>query len=193
MIPLIKKLFSKQYKKVFKEFYKTELLDETEIEKVQGYYFAKTSKGEFKDSKQSDESREIYETIMKDKEKLLSFEQSPIEFIFSHSALGVGWDNPNIFNITLLNRSCSEIKKRQEIGRGLRLCVNQKHERVSDIQVVPLSERINLLTIIPMRPLLHSTNQYQAEIRETYGTTDAGADIELKIKPILKSQRKNFL
>ena len=68
---------------------------------------------------------------MKDKERLLSFDE-PVRFIFSHSALKEGWDNPNIFQICTLNETASVIKKRQEIGRGLRLCVNQNGDRIYD-------------------------------------------------------------
>ncbi len=63
----------------------------------------------------------LFDRILKRKEELLRI-GNPVEFIFSHFALGVGWDNPNIFNIATLNQSYSEIKKRQEIGRGLRIC-----------------------------------------------------------------------
>ena len=75
------------------------------------------------------ENKEAYELIMKDKERLLSFDEAT-EFIFSHSALKEGWDNPNIFNICTLNLTSSTMKKRQEIGRGMRLCVNQDGERI---------------------------------------------------------------
>ena len=78
---------------------------------------------------------------MRDKETLLSF-ASPLRFIFSHSALKEGWDNPNVFQICTLNETHSAIKKRQEIGRGLRLAVNQNGERVRD-------ESVNVLTVIP--------------------------------------------
>ena len=73
---------------------------------------------------------DTYSLIMRDKEKLLSFD-SKLRFIFSHSALKEGWDNPNVFQIcTLKDAGNSEIRRRQEIGRGLRLCVNQKGERI---------------------------------------------------------------
>ena len=81
-----------------------------------------------------------YQTIMRDKERLLSLEE-PIAFIFAHSALKEGWDNPNVFQICTLNQTQSELKKRQEIGRGLRLCVNQEGERVHD-------EEVNVLTVV---------------------------------------------
>ena len=73
-----------------------------------------------------------YELIMKDKERLLSFD-SNLKFIFSHSALREGWDNPNVFQICTLNETYSDIKKRQEIGRGLRLAVNQDGKDNTDL------------------------------------------------------------
>jgi type III restriction enzyme len=69
---------------------------------------------------------------LKDKQKLVSFE-TKVQFIFSHSALKEGWDNPNVFNICTLNETQSQLKKRQEIGRGLRLPVNQNLERIKDL------------------------------------------------------------
>lgn len=77
---------------------------------------------------------------MQDKEKLLDI-NTPLRFIFSHSALREGWDNPNVFQICTLNETKSEIKKRQEIGRGLRLCVNQEEQRIHD-------RNTNKLTVI---------------------------------------------
>ena len=128
---IIKVLFKEQYKKVFKELFGLEPTDE-QIESSQGSYFAQTGKGEYTDREDSmRKNSEIFELIMRNKEALLSFEE-PMEFIFSHSALGVGWDNPNVFNIAILNESYNEIKKRQEIGRGLRICVNQNGERIHD-------------------------------------------------------------
>lgn len=84
--------------------------------------------------------KEVYNLIMKDKEKLLSFEEETC-FIFSHSTLKEGWDNPNVFQITTLNETVSEIKKRQEIGRGLRLSVDSEGNRIFD-------KKINVLSVI---------------------------------------------
>jgi len=96
------------------------------MQTVQGYYFAQKSSGEFADNEGGvKEQAKIYELILRGKEELLTL-SNPVQFVFSHSALGVGWDNPNVFNIATLNNSYSETKKRQEIGRGLRICVNQK-------------------------------------------------------------------
>ena len=83
---------------------------------------------------------EVYDLIMKDKERLLSLDE-PLRFIFSHSALREGWDNPNVFQICTLNETQSEMKKRQEIGRGLRLPVLESGERCFDAS-------INRLTVI---------------------------------------------
>ncbi|MBW1616657.1 MAG: DEAD/DEAH box helicase family protein [Deltaproteobacteria bacterium] len=178
---IIKKAFEEQYKKVFFNFYKKKPQKE-EIEKIQGYYFAKTGKGDYTDNNRSmATNKELYNLILKDKEKLLSFE-NPVQFIFSHSALGVGWDNPNVFNIATLNYSYSEIKKRQEIGRGLRISVNQNGERVYDAPDTKEENEINLLTVIPNETYETFATQYQSEIIEIYGTKEAGAETRHKHK-----------
>ena len=85
---------------------------------------------------------------MKDKERLLSMDE-PVRFIFSHSALREGWDNPNVFQIcTLKKQSDSDIRSRQEIGRGLRLCVNQQGERMDESVLGGEVQELNKLTII---------------------------------------------
>jgi type III restriction enzyme len=107
----------------------------------------------------ADES--AYNLIMKDKEKLLSFD-SKLKFIFSHSALKEGWDNPNVFQICTLNETNSVIKKRQEIGRGLRICVNQDGERVHGFEV-------NTLTIMANESYEQFAEQLQKEIENEEG------------------------
>ena len=98
---------------------------------------------EFKDTKgNTNADDETFNKIMKDKEKLLSFDE-PLAFIFSHSALREGWDNPNVFQICTLNETSSEMKKRQEIGRGLRIAVNQAGERVRGFDVNTLTVMAN--------------------------------------------------
>ncbi|MFH1898464.1 MAG: DEAD/DEAH box helicase family protein, partial [Candidatus Desantisbacteria bacterium] len=172
---IIKKAFARQYEKAYEEFYKKEPTHE-QISACQGYYFAQTGKGDYTDNIRSMESNKaMYDLILSDKEKLLSMD-NPVEFIFSHSALGVGWDNPNVFNIATLNQSYSEIKKRQEIGRGLRICVNQNGERVYDLPTTQEGEEINLLTVIPNETYETFVSQYQAEIVEIYGNEKAGAE-----------------
>lgn len=106
---------------------------------------------------------DTYALIMKEKERLLSTDE-PLQFIFSHSALREGWDNPNVFQICTLNESHSALKKRQEIGRGLRLCVNQKGERVQD-------KRVNVLTVIPNESYEAFAKALQTEIEEETGVS----------------------
>jgi type III restriction enzyme len=115
-----------------------------EATQVYGYYFAKRKAGYVDELKNSESDRKLqkqmYDRIMKSKEKLLSFDDTH-SFIFSHSALKEGWDNPNVFFITTLNDTKSEMKKRQILGRGVRLPVNSKGERIED-------KTINRLTVI---------------------------------------------
>ena len=87
---------------------------------------------------------DAYDLILKDKERLLSFEE-PTRFIFSHSALREGWDNPNVFVICTLKHSDNTISRRQEVGRGLRIAVNQHGERQDDPATV---HQINVLTVV---------------------------------------------
>ena len=107
---------------------------------------------------------------------------NPREFIFSHSALGVGWDNPNIFNIATLNESYSDVKKRQELGRGLRICRNQDGHRIYDHEDVQEGDETNLLTIVPNETYETFAAQYQEQIKEIYGTAAAGSTLRKKHK-----------
>ena len=177
--PIIKNLFIAKYKEVYPEFHNGENPTEQQIQEIQGYYFAQTGKGEFTDKESSMRTnKDIFDAILKDKIGLLNYGTevaNKIEFIFSHSALGVGWDNPNIFNIATLNTSYSEIKKRQEIGRGLRISVNSNGERVYDKLDVEDDHRINQLTVIPNESYETFVTQYQEEIKEIYGSPNAGA------------------
>ena len=120
-----------------------------EAQQVHEGYFAKSKKKDGSEEAIDTTSRTVQEReaekrafalIMRDKEKLLDLNE-PVSFIFAHSALKEGWDNPNVFQICTLNQSQSEIKKRQEIGRGLRLCVDQTGERLH-------SEEVNVLTVV---------------------------------------------
>ncbi|HYW91866.1 MAG TPA: DEAD/DEAH box helicase family protein [Gammaproteobacteria bacterium] len=104
----------------------------------------------------ADAEASTFELIMRDKERLLDLNE-PLAFIFSHSALREGWDNPNVFQICTLAESSSDIKKRQEIGRGLRLCVNENGERVRD-------RAINRLTVIANESYEDFANQLQTEM-----------------------------
>lgn len=119
-------------------------------------YFSVDKKGKMTDSKLSDKKAgtsddiDAYDLIMKNKELLLDRDpkKSPVRFIFSHSALREGWDNPNVFQICTLKQSSSEVRKRQEVGRGLRLCVNQDGERMDANVLGNDVHTINVLTVI---------------------------------------------
>lgn len=138
------------------------------VDKVHNGYFASDSSG-FKDSKEGRDTAaddEAYELIMRDKERLLS-QDEPLRFIFSHSALREGWDNPNVFQICTLNDTKSEIKKRQEIGRGLRLPVMENGERCFD-------PNINRLTVIANESYDDFAKKLQTEIEDECGVKFEG-------------------
>ncbi len=106
-----------------------------------------------------------YDLILTDKERLLSFDE-PTRFIFSHSALREGWDNPNVFQICTLKESGSETSKRQEVGRGMRLCVNQEGDR-QDVGALgeDMVQKVNLLTVIASESYSSFVNDLQKDIR----------------------------
>ncbi|MEK6572571.1 MAG: DEAD/DEAH box helicase, partial [Bacteroidota bacterium] len=135
-----------------------------EVERVHNGYFAQDKRGILKDSREgrpSEEDADTYTLIMKDKERLLDGSE-PLRFIFSHSALREGWDNPNVFQLCTLNETRSELKKRQEIGRGLRLSVNSEGIRV-------FNKRVNRLTVVANESYEEFARQLQNEIEEETG------------------------
>ncbi|MCZ0859744.1 DEAD/DEAH box helicase family protein [Methanocorpusculum sp. MG] len=152
------KIFEREYKKIIsQEKYKHLRHAEVPVDTVHDGYFSRDKQKKAKDTKgESDADNDAYNLIMKEKEKLLSFD-CPIRFIFSHSALREGWDNPNVFQICTLNETTSETKKRQEIGRGLRLCVDQTGERQHD-------RTINILTVMANE----SYEEFAAELQTEY-------------------------
>ena len=133
-------------------------------------YFSIDKKGHAINSKESKEGGSddvsAYDLIMKNKERLLDFKE-PVRFIFSHSALREGWDNPNVFQICTLRESDAEIKKRQEIGRGLRLCVDQNGIR-QDAEILGenLVHDTNILTVIANESYESFANSLQSEFNE---------------------------
>ncbi|MGV8073430.1 MAG: DEAD/DEAH box helicase family protein [Syntrophobacteraceae bacterium] len=134
------------------------------IERLHNGYFAQDKKGLLKDTRgdtQADD--EVYNLIMKEKERLLSMDE-PLRFIFSHSALREGWDNPNVFQICTLNESRSAVKKRQEIGRGLRLPVDRNGLRVFD-------ESVNKLYVVANESYEDFARALQTEYEEECGVT----------------------
>lgn len=163
---VIRRLFNECYGDEYRKKYGN-IPDD--VGKVHNGYFAKTGKGEYTDSATAmQKNSDVFDLIMRDKERLLSFEE-PLEFLFSHSALGVGWDNPNVFNICTLNEVEGVIQKRQEIGRGLRICVDQEGKRVRDDEKAEVGIPVNLLTVIPNQSYAEFVSQYQSELAEEYG------------------------
>lgn len=152
----------------YRNYLKREL---NSIDKVHAGYFSVDKKGKMINSKikrgsEASDDISAYDLIMKNKERLLSFDE-PVRFIFSHSALKEGWDNPNVFQIATLRQSSSDIKKRQEIGRGLRLSINQNGER-QDAQVLGENEvqQLNILTIIANESYEKFARDLQSEIAD---------------------------
>lgn len=168
-----------RYNKLFtSEHYKNYALN-TDVAKAHEGYFAQDKKGQFKDTKgdtQADES--TYELIMKNKERLLSFETS-LRFIFSHSTLKEGWDNPNVFQICTLVENQDTMTKRQKVGRGLRLPVNQNGDRIYD-------EQINILTVVANESYESFAENLQREI-EADTNTKFGIVTERLFENILKN------
>ena len=140
-------------------------------DKIHNGYYSQDKKGRVKDtSGETQADDDTYNLIMKDNETLLDM-NNPLRFIFSHTALREGWDNPNVFQICTLNETKSEIKKRQEIGRGLRLAVNQDGMRCYD-------RNINRLTVVANESYNDFAKALQNELQE-----DCGVDFSGRIKP----------
>ncbi len=133
-----------------------------DVSAVHDGYFSQDKKGRYKDTKgDTQDDYNTYNTIMKDKEWLLSFE-CPLRFIFSHSALKEGWDNPNVFQVCTLIEQKSTLTARQKVGRGLRLCVNQDGERIED-------RNINLLHVMANESFAEFADNLQKEIEDETG------------------------
>lgn len=167
------RIFEEEYRRLAKHPDYQSLFKEVDVstaaENVHSGYFSidKKKVGNktvevFKDTKGTTQADDdTYSLIMRDKEKLLSFE-TPLKFIFSHSALREGWDNPNVFQICALREMASEQQRRQTIGRGLRLCVNQNGERQHGFE-------INTLTVIANESYKQFAEKLQKEIEDDTG------------------------
>lgn len=163
-------IFEEEYKRFAKHPDYQSLFSEVDFnhsaEEVHNGYFSIDKKGGWSDTAENnagnrENAERAYNLIMKDKEKLLSF-STPLKFIFSHSALKEGWDNPNVFQICTLRDIQSERERRQTIGRGLRLCVNQNGERVRGFEV-------NTLTVIATENYETFAENLQKEIEADTG------------------------
>ena len=164
------RLFEEEYRRAAKHPDYTTLFKEVDLslaaEEVHNGYFSIDRKGKWTDTAENNQSNRdnaerAYNLIMKEKEKLLAF-GTPLKFIFSHSALREGWDNPNVFQICALREMGSERERRQTIGRGLRLCVNQEGQRVRGFET-------NTLTVIATEGYQQFAENLQKEIEADTG------------------------
>lgn len=172
-------------------------------DKTHAGYFSIDKKGKMIDSK-ANEKREnskekmsndvdAYDLIMKNKELLLDRnpKKSPVRFIFSHSALREGWDNPNVFQICTLKQSSSDVRKRQEVGRGLRLCVNQDGERMDTNVLGNDVHSVNVLTVIASESYDSFAKGLQNEIAEAISDRPKAVTTDLFIGKVIKDDKGN--
>ena len=163
-------------------------LDMPPLEKVHDGYFATSAKGEPKDisvGRDTKDAESAFERIMQNKERLLSCDE-PLRFIFSHSALVEGWDNPNVFTICNLQEGRSEMRKRQQIGRGLRLPVMDNGERCR-------VDDVNMVTVIAHEDFSKFAGDLQTEIEEETGISFGGRISDLKRDKIKLTLKKAVL
>ncbi len=173
-------IFEEEYKAAI-ENYQREIGDEAYLkyldsitaESTHAGYFSIDKKGKLTDGKidkkeKTSDDVSAYDLIMKNKELLLDRDpnRSPVRFIFSHSALREGWDNPNVFQICTLKQSASEVRKRQEVGRGLRLCVNEFGDRMDSSVLGNEVHDVNVLTVIASESYDSFAKGLQSEIAE---------------------------
>lgn len=174
-------------------------LDSIPAEKTHAGYFSIDKKGKMIDSKLKDKKEkttddvDAYDLIMKNKELLLDRnpKRSPVRFIFSHSALREGWDNPNVFQICTLKQSSSDVLKRQEVGRGLRLCVNQDGERMDANVLGNDVHKVNVLTVIASESYDSFAKGLQTEIAAAVADRPKAVTPELFIGKVIKDERGN--
>lgn len=186
----VKVWFEKYYAKYlekYKEKFEKLNINIYSKEEVQGSYFS-TYKDNTRDSSILNDKK-MFDKIMRQKEELLNLNE-PIEFIFSHSALKEGWDNPNVFNICTLNFTNSQIKKRQEIGRGLRIPVNQKGKRIFD-------SNVNILTVFTNESykefVENLQSEYDDEKQNFVKPENKRKQIEVKLNDNFKTKSFKYL
>ena len=167
---LYARMFEEEYRRLARHPDYNTLFQEVDLDsaaaEVHGGYFSIDRKGGWTDTAENtqtnrDNAERAYNLIMKDKEKLLSLDE-PLKFIFSHSALREGWDNPNVFQICALRDIRTERERRQTIGRGLRLCVNQDGERLRGFE-------LNTLTVVARESYEEFAENLQREIEADTG------------------------
>ncbi len=154
-----------------------------DVSKVHNGYFSQDKKGRLKDTKGDTlADDDTYNTIMRDKEWLLSFD-CPLRFIFSHSALKEGWDNPNVFQVCTLIDQKSTFTCRQKVGRGLRLCVNQNGERIED-------KNINILHVMANESFVEFADTLQKEIEDETGVKFGVLQLDLFAGMVYEEKRE---
>ena len=173
-------------------------LKSIDASKTHAGYFSVDGKGKMINSKvgkkeTTSDDVSAYELIMKNKELLLDRDpkKSPVRFIFSHSALREGWDNPNVFQICTLKQSGSEVRKRQEVGRGLRLCVNQDGERMDINALGNDVHNINVLTVIASESYDSFAKGLQSEIAEAVADRPKAVTADLFMNKVIKDVSGN--
>lgn len=199
------KMFEEEYKDIINNLQMRlgeddymDYLSAISAEKTHAGYFSIDKKGKMIDSKVSRKETttddvDAYDLIMKNKELLLDRNpnKSPVRFIFSHSALREGWDNPNVFQICTLKQSSSDVRKRQEVGRGLRLCVNQNGERMDTSVLGDEVHNVNVLTVIASESYDNFAKGLQNEIAEAVADRPHAVTVELFIGKVIKDDRGN--
>ncbi|SEH05232.1 type III restriction-modification system endonuclease [Candidatus Venteria ishoeyi] len=194
-----------EYAKIFEEEYKDALnklkqdmfmhegykkhLDSIPVDRTHNGYFSIDKKGKLVDSKETGRGTDkqchdvdAYDLILKDKERLLSFDEAT-RFIFSHSALREGWDNPNVFVICTLKHSDNTILRRQEVGRGLRIAVNQLGDRQDNPATV---HQTNVLTVVASESYKDFVTALQRDISESLSERPRVADVKYFTSKIMQ-------
>ena len=173
-------------------------LNSIKASKTHAGYFSVDGKGKMINSKvgrkeTTSDDVSAYELIMKNKELLLDRDskKSPVRFIFSHSALREGWDNPNVFQICMLKQSSSDVRKRQEVGRGLRLCVNQDGERMDINALGNDVHNINVLTVIASESYDSFAKGLQSEMADAVADRPRAVTVDLFVDKVIKDDKGN--
>ncbi len=166
--------------------------------KTHAGYFSVDGKGKMVNSKvgrreTTSDDVSAYELIMKNKELLLDRDpaRSPVRFIFSHSALREGWDNPNVFQICTLKQSSSDVRKRQEVGRGLRLCVDQSGERMDANVLGNDVHNVNILTVIASESYDSFAKGLQTEMAEAIADRPRSVTVQFFVGQVIKDDQGN--
>ena len=173
-------------------------LQSIKASKTHAGYFSVDRKGKMINSKvvrkeTTSDDVSAYELIMKNKELLLDRDpkKSPVRFIFSHSALREGWDNPNVFQICTLKQSSSDVRKRQEVGRGLRLCVNQDGERMDTNALGNDVHNVNVLTVIASESYDSFAKGLQTEMADAVADRPRAVTVDLFVGKVIKDDKDN--